>query len=154
LLGDVVVWVGVGLGAGCGELAGGSMTGAEVVGAGAGFGAPVCVRRGAAVGLGLGFADVADGLGEGEAEVVGEGEALVLAAGGASSPAAGASAATGADRAKSATRATVASELSWVMRQVSLDSRRRPSWRSASAGSLCRPCSMLLVPARWSRLVG
>lgn len=47
---------------------------------------------------------------------------------------------TGAERAKSVTRATTVRALSWVVRQVSLPSRRRPSSRPPSTDSSWRIC--------------
>ena len=144
-LGAVVVWAGVGVG--FGVLGGGATTGAAVVlfgvGVDAGAGAAwVAVARCVRDGEGDGEAD-ADAEGEGEEE--GDAEAP----GDAEPPGAGAGvlAATGADRVKSVAKATVANALIWVMRQVSVDSLFRPSWRSAPAVSLCR---MLLAPAWWS----
>ncbi|MFE9093415.1 hypothetical protein [Streptomyces sp. NPDC007264] len=147
-LGDDVVCVGFGVG--FGAVLVGVITGAVVLRVAVGAGAAervvvaaVGVRDllGAAEAVGDALAEAeADGEAEGDsdAEAVGEAEAFAPTPPGADSvPGDWVSATTGADRVKSVAKATVASALSWVTRQVNLDSRRRPSWRSASAVSLC-----------------
>lgn len=156
-LGDDVVCVG--LGVGFGAVVVGVITGAVVLRVAVGAGAAERV-----VLVGAGVRDVlapaeADGEAVGEAEADGEaeGDSDAEAVGDALAPTPPGedsvlgdwvSATTGADRVKSVAKATVASALSWVTRQVSLDSLWRPSWRSAPAVSLC---FMLFAPAWWSR---
>ncbi|MFD1658793.1 hypothetical protein ACFSL4_11375 [Streptomyces caeni] len=152
-LGDDVVCVGFGVG--FGAVVVGVITGAVVLRVAVGAGAAervvvvaVGVRDllGPAEAVGDALAE-AEGEAEGDSctEAVGEAEALAPTPPGADSvPGDWVSATTGADRVKSVAKATVASALSWVTRQVSLDSRFRPSWRSAPAVSLC---FMLFAPA-------